>query len=213
MTARLPRARAAQAVERPAGAARALPQHEVLGIRLRTARQANGSTIRELARRLGCSPSLISQIERGKVAPSVSRLYTLAAALGISMDSLFDWPGHEAGRRPVPARVVQRRADRPSINLEHDVRWERLTAQHDELVDFCEVIYGVGGGSRATHDAIRHAGREYAVVIQGKLEAQIGFGRWTLNVGDSISFDSTTPHLYWNEGAEPARVIWCVLRG
>ena len=48
---------------------------DLLGDRLRTAREAYGISLRELARRVGVSASLISQIETGKVHPSVSTLF------------------------------------------------------------------------------------------------------------------------------------------
>src|SRR5579859_1400047 len=49
-----------------------------LGPRLRQVREQRGLSARELARRIQCSPSLISQIERGLSAPSVGMLYALA---------------------------------------------------------------------------------------------------------------------------------------
>jgi transcriptional regulator with XRE-family HTH domain len=64
-----------------------------LGARLRDERQKAGMSLRELARRLGVSPSFVSQIENGKSSPSVATLYSIAQVLGTSIDSLF---GHEA---------------------------------------------------------------------------------------------------------------------
>jgi transcriptional regulator with XRE-family HTH domain/mannose-6-phosphate isomerase-like protein (cupin superfamily) len=60
-----------------------------LGPRLRKVRELRGLSARELARRLDCSPSLISQIERGLSAPSVGMLYALATELRTSLDFLF----------------------------------------------------------------------------------------------------------------------------
>src|SRR5215471_8764080 len=60
-----------------------------LGPRLREARSAGGLSVRELARRVGCSASLISQIERGVSVPSVGVLYALATELGSSLDYLL----------------------------------------------------------------------------------------------------------------------------
>jgi transcriptional regulator with XRE-family HTH domain/mannose-6-phosphate isomerase-like protein (cupin superfamily) len=60
-----------------------------LGPRLRRVRETRGLSIRELARRTNCSPSLISQIERGLSAPSVGVLYALATELRTSLDFLF----------------------------------------------------------------------------------------------------------------------------
>jgi transcriptional regulator with XRE-family HTH domain len=60
-----------------------------LGPRLRQVREQRGLSARELARRIQCSPSLISQIERGLSAPSVGMLYALATELRTSLDFLF----------------------------------------------------------------------------------------------------------------------------
>src|ERR1700730_2859561 len=60
-----------------------------LGPRLRQVREDRGLSARELARRISCSPSLISQIERGVSAPSVGMLYALASELRTSLDFLF----------------------------------------------------------------------------------------------------------------------------
>ena len=60
-----------------------------LGPRLSAARKEAGIGLRELARRLGVSPSLISQVETGRLAPSVGTLYAIANALGLSFDYLF----------------------------------------------------------------------------------------------------------------------------
>lgn len=53
---------------------------ELLGARIRAARVARGIGVRELGRRVDCSGSLISQIERGRVNPSVNTLYAISAA-------------------------------------------------------------------------------------------------------------------------------------
>src|SRR3978361_196356 len=71
------------------------------GPRLREARTARGLSVRELARRVGCSASLISQIERGVSVPSVGVLYSLATELGSSLDYLLFGSG--TGPEGVPA--------------------------------------------------------------------------------------------------------------
>ena len=60
-----------------------------LGEQIRTRRAALGMSVRELARRLAVSPSLISQIERGKATPSVGTLYAITTELRLSLDELF----------------------------------------------------------------------------------------------------------------------------
>src|SRR5712664_3205923 len=88
-----------------------------LGPRLRLVRAERQLSVRELARRVGCSASLISQIERGVSVPSVGVLYSLASELGSSLDYLLFGSGARPGRpgsagaAPPPA-IVQRGCDR-----------------------------------------------------------------------------------------------------
>ena len=194
-----------------------------LGPRLRAAREERGLSVRELARRIGCSASLISQIERGVSVPSVGVLYSLATSLGSSSDYLLFGSlsagaagaagaaapdaGAAAGSRP----IVQRGGGRKIIDLASGVRWERLTPQSDARADFLEVVYSPGGHSTDERRPLRHEGREYGLVISGTLQANVGFESYELGPGDSIAFDSSTPHEYLNKTGEPVHAIWIVV--
>src|SRR3954462_10486706 len=60
-----------------------------IGNRLRAERERLHISLRELARRVGVSPSLVSQIELDRVNPSVSTLYALVTELGMTMSDVF----------------------------------------------------------------------------------------------------------------------------
>jgi mannose-6-phosphate isomerase-like protein (cupin superfamily)/DNA-binding XRE family transcriptional regulator len=208
-----------------------------LGPRLRLVRGSRQLSVRELARRVGCSASLISQIERGVSVPSVGVLYSLATELGSSLDYLLfgsgagfgagagagpgagpgsgsgEVPGgtsRVSGTAPAPA-IVQRGCDRRIIDLASGVRWERLTPQSEAMTDFLEVIYSPGGHSTDERRPLRHDGREYGLIISGTLQANVGFESYELGPGDSIAFDSSTPHEYLNKTGEVVHAIWVVV--
>jgi transcriptional regulator with XRE-family HTH domain len=193
-----------------------------LGPRLRLVRGSRQLSVRELARRVGCSASLISQIERGISVPSVGVLYSLATELGSSLDYLLFGSG-AAPRDSVPAvtpepkaaasppAIVQRGCDRRIIDLASGVRWERLTPQSEAMTDFLEVIYSPGGHSTDERRPLRHDGREYGLVISGTLQANVGFESYELGPGDSIAFDSSTPHEYLNKTGDYVHAIWVVV--
>ena len=197
------------------------PPYPPMGEHLRQARQQRGLTLRELAQRLGVSPSMISQIETGRASPSVSTLYALATELGVSLDDLLfndrrtpvapaaqDGPG--APSTPVGS-LLQRADNRKRIRLASGVVWERLTALSEPDTEFLLVTYEVGGASSPEHEFQRHAGHEWGFVLEGTLEVRIGFDEYVLEPGDSISFDSTTPHRLANIGQVPVHGIWFVL--
>ena len=188
--------------------------------RLRAERERRGISLRELARRLKISPSAISQIETGRARPSVATLWAIVTELGMSLDDLF---AHEAGASaeagappaapepPPTALPVVTEATREALQLATGVRWERMTADTDPEVDFIWVVYEAGGSSSPEDSFIRHAGREYGLVLSGRLEVTVGFETRVLGPGDSISFDSTTPHRLRNTGDEPATGVWVVV--
>ena len=202
-----------------------------LGPRLRQVRASRQLSVRELARRVGCSASLISQIERGVSVPSVGVLYSLATELGSSLDYLLfgsgagpdgvsaETPAADFGPavtpepRPAarPAAIVQRGCDRRIIDLASGVRWERLTPQPEAMTDFLEVIYSPGGHSTDERRPLRHDGREYGLIISGTLQANVGFESYELGPGDSIAFDSSTPHEYLNKTGDVVHAIWVVV--
>jgi mannose-6-phosphate isomerase-like protein (cupin superfamily) len=180
---------------------------------------------------------LISQIERGVSVPSVGVLYSLATELGSSLDYLLFGSGAGPGGVPAvdagppaapeprqapgevsgvtgsvpPPAVVQRGCDRRIIDLASGVRWERLTPQSEAMTDFLEVIYSPGGHSTDERRPLRHDGREYGLVISGTLTANVGFESYELGPGDSIAFDSSTPHEYLNKTGDYVHAIWVVV--
>jgi transcriptional regulator with XRE-family HTH domain/mannose-6-phosphate isomerase-like protein (cupin superfamily) len=210
-----------------------------VGEGLRAHREEAGMSLRELARRVGVSPSLISQIEHGKATPSVGTLYAIVSTLGVSLDELFfDGPRGNAAAAITgdAAAVVDHHADtgnerlpsshwqapsegpvlrvgnRLSLTLATGVRWERLTASHDPGVEFLRCTYPVGGESCPVDDLMTHSGNEYGIVLSGHCGATVGDQNYELDAGDSIAFDSRTPHRIFNrDDSEPMVAIWTVV--
>lgn len=194
------------------------PDYPEVGERLRSRRRARGLSLRELAERLGVSPSLISQIERGRARPSVSTLFAIATELDASLDELLfndDRTGSAAeasiGSRESRISPVQDAASRHHIRLASGVIWERLTTTSQPGVEFLFVVYDVGGASSPGDTFQNHAGHEWGYVISGVLEVTIGFDRYVLQPGDAVSLDSSIPHRLANIGDTPVHAIWFVL--
>lgn len=172
-------------------------------------------SLREIARRIGVSPSLISQIERDKVNPSVSTLYALTRELGLNMGDLFaiedDSGPSSPARTGDEATPVVTPEHRAVINLASGVLWERLTPERDTNLEFLLVTYDVDSESCPANSLVTHGGREYAFVMSGRLGVQIGFDEYHLEPGHSITFDASSPHRLWAIGDEPVEALWVVL--
>jgi transcriptional regulator with XRE-family HTH domain len=237
----IPDARVPPSASSDAQPGNGLPQNTAaaLGQRLRAERERQRTGLRELARRVGVSASLISQIELGRATPSVGTLYAIVNELGMSLDALFfpDGGGQGQAQRepaatetqtvahpgPAPSPVgaldtssarpgpLVRFEDRKTIHLGSGVTWEQMSPHSDLGVDFLYVVYEVGGASSPDRSLIRHGGREFGHLLEGRLSVTVGFDTYELRPGDAISFDSSIPHRLFNSGDIPAKAIWCVV--
>ncbi|HEY3683086.1 MAG TPA: XRE family transcriptional regulator [Streptosporangiaceae bacterium] len=201
-----------------------------IGRRLAALRGDRRVRVTDLAREVGVSPSLISQIERGQSRPSVSTLFALSQALGVPVDAFFreDAPeapgGPDGPDRPegpgVPdaaaapagqaeSRYVVRRGDRASIDIEGGVRWERLTPATLRDLDFLELVYGPHAESNPT--LYTHPGVEMVLMMTGTLEIHVGFERYRLKAGDSMHFPSSMPHRYVNPAGTTSRAVTVIV--
>ena len=195
-----------------------------IGTRVAAHRARRGRKVSDLARQVGVSPSLISQIERGQSRPSVSTLFALAEALEVPVDAFFRDSGDEGDPQPpepvepppegeeLPAtghRYMVRKDNRSTIDIEGGVRWERLTPATLDNVDFMELVYAPRAESNPT--LYRHPGTEMVLVIEGRMDIYVGFERHELGPGDSIHFPSSFPHRYVNPTDEVARAVTVIL--
>ncbi len=178
-------------------------------------RRALGMSMSSLAREVGISPSMVSQIERGQTLPSVATLFALVTALGVDIDALFESGGDDgvragakaeglrvaaretAGERPLREDLyVVRREKRPTIDIQGGIRWERLTPAPLEALEFLELVYAPGAESSA--ELYRHPGIEMLLVLEGAFRIHVGFEEYLLEPGDSMQFPSSLPHRYVN---------------
>jgi transcriptional regulator with XRE-family HTH domain len=154
-----------------------------LGSRLRAERLRQGISLREMARRLGISPSALSQIETGKAQPSVSKLFDIVNLLNISVDGLLAGDGRQ---RPGSPQVVvtrghegffslQRAGEHESLELESGVLWTRLTAGSFPGVEYLHVTYQPAACSSREGAFMRHAGQEFGYLLSGRLLVDVGF--------------------------------------
>lgn len=128
-------------------------------------------------------------------------------------------PGEQAGgagpRPEHPAdggaenRYVVRRENRPAIDIEGNVRWERLTPRTLPHLDFLELVYGPGAESNQT--PYTHPGTEMVLVTSGTLDITVGFERYWLRPGDSMHLPSSMPHRYVNPTGETTRAVTVIL--
>jgi transcriptional regulator with XRE-family HTH domain len=194
-----PRARAATKV-----APSATSDDLQIGARVKHARMLAGKRMRDLALVVGCTESMISKIESGRVVPSLSMLQRLVGALDRDMSSFFgsdmNSPGIvlKAGQRPVLLTDPLRES--PGVS------YERLVPFAAGNLLECNVHIIESNGKK--NDPITHQGETVGYVLEGQLELMIDTTAYSLAAGDSFFFKNHLSNSYRNPGPGTTRVLW-----
>ena len=167
------------------------------GQRFRRLRVRRGLSLAEVAKSTGVSVGFLSALERGQMRSSVATLRRIARFYRTNILSLFE----TAGNNP---RLV-RPSERKILETTPDVRMELLawgnTAMEPHLF---RVKPGGGSGESYSHE-----GEEFLHVLRGDFEIWLNQSEhYRLKPGDSLYFESSTPHRWRNPGRKEAWVLW-----
>ncbi|HTK07531.1 MAG TPA: cupin domain-containing protein [Ktedonobacteraceae bacterium] len=209
-----------------------------VGEKLRLARRAQDLSLRELAGKANVSASLLSQIESGKVVPSVSSLFQIATALALPINSFFPTDEHtqlpqespqnaeKPAQESIPESVIKPTPVQSIERTDLAVKGPVVSPQNRKIIELMggitwerltaqkeEGIEFIEAcydvGATSGTEMMYHAGREFGVVLQGELQVDLGFEQYILGPGNSIIFDSAVPHRLTNIGQIPVRALWC----
>lgn len=176
---------------------------QTLGADLRALRKARGLTLTDLATTLGRSVGWLSQVERDKSDPSISDLRQMAAALDISVSSLFRQdatPAIEQGY------IVRADARRPIGSREAGLVEELLSP---DLTDDFEVVHSLfEPGAELDYPNARPT-QEVGYLISGKLDIEIADRKFSLKAGDSFRIRGEA-YRWSNPYPEACKVIWVI---
>ncbi len=175
------------------------------GDRLREIRERRGITLREVASKAGVSESLISQIERNRVSPSIDTLLTIAEVLGVDVDYLFrDY------RQKRKVSLIHSE-DRRRVVMD-GVTYTQLSQMSTGSDEHAIEAFMIEIGEQAEQGSrdFGHAGKELGYVLKGEAELAYGTEIYILREGDCISFESDIPHTIKNIGAGTFCAIWVI---
>ncbi len=161
--------------------------------------------MKSVAAGAGVSESLVSQIERNKVSPSVDTLCSLAEALEIDFEYLF-----KDYKRTKEVELL-RKEQRKEIHRD-GVAYRQLSLLENPAEEHSIEAFELEikpGGSRGNTD-YGHPGREMGIFLSGTAELSYGSSQYVLKAGDSISFTSDIPHTLKNNAEHPVRAIWII---
>ena len=169
-----------------------------LGRAIRAGRLARGLRLADVAALAAVSVSLLSQVERGLIDPSLETLRKVATALGTTPFRLLE-PSAAAG----VVRAGEGR--RLPATADGGMRVELLSPHLDGAFEIAR--WTLQPGCASSHEALAHAGEEANVILAGQALLEIGEERVTLGPGDCITFDARLPHRVVAVGEEPVVCI------
>jgi DNA-binding transcriptional MerR regulator len=167
------------------------------GQRFRRLRTRRGLSLAQVARATGVSVGFLSALERGQMRSSVATLRRIARFYGTNILSLFE----AAGDNPRLVRPGQRKI----LETTPGVRMELLAWGHTVMEPHLFRVKP-GGGSGESYS---HEGEEFLHVLRGNFEIWLdGKDHYHLKAGDSLYFESSTPHRWKNPGRSEAWLLW-----
>ncbi len=159
-------------------------------------------TIQALADACNVSASLISQVERGRVVPTLTTFWRICEVLNVPMHHFFNKQSGES--------MVVRKERRGTIQFPGShVQYHLLSPNLQSQIEFLLVEISPG----RTHDPegmVTHNGEECGYILSGELIIRLGTEEIHLYEGDSICFPSSTPHRFVNPGKTMSQSIWAM---
>ncbi|UVE96496.1 helix-turn-helix domain-containing protein [Dietzia sp. B32] len=187
-----------------------------LGARIRHHRRQLGLTLVEVADQAGISQPFLSQIERGKAAPSMSTLEGLAHALGTTQAHLLD--AVTAGGDPTATGPAgQDSGPGDPIHVQRSTEGATLTRAEGTVGGHTRLLPGGPGGTQflefveTNHVPGRffeHPGQEWLYVTRGTVLLEVGDSHSRLEAGDVARYDGTLPHRWYvPDGGEACLIV------
>jgi transcriptional regulator with XRE-family HTH domain len=175
-----------------------------IGERIRRLRLKKSMGLVELGRHTGLSASFLSQLETGRVVPTLRNLARIAMVFSKDLSYFFD-------SEPAPVFRLHRKADRvrmPQTGVEPPSYYFEslgyLVADRHMDPYFAEFMPLENNMEPRAHI---HPGFEFLYVLHGELALRHGEQESTLEAGDAAYFDAGTPHSYQCIGRKPAGAI------
>ncbi len=174
-----------------------------IGRMLKLYREKTGRNQGDIAAQAGISISMLSQIERGMVSPSIDTLVMVCQALGLDPADLFKKLSND---RPVR---IHHQSERLTM-INEGVRYEQLMTSSQGVYQMELFLLEMNPGSKTTLSGRGHEGVEVGYVLGGMAVLNIDGIDYPLKEGDSMYFNSHLPHQLSNSGKDMFRAVWSI---
>jgi len=173
-------------------------ENKVLGNKIRKIRISKGMKLATFARAIGKTTSYLSQIERGLASPSIMALRKISKTLNVPIFYFLVDDGKQ--------RAIVRRNERKVLQFPRShLTFELLSPDLSKQIEMIRIRIQPGASTCTV--PLSHQGEECTLVLEGKMEIQIGDEIFTLEKGDTIYYIAGIPHKITSVGEEDLVVI------
>jgi transcriptional regulator with XRE-family HTH domain len=175
-----------------------------IGKILKVFRQKINKNQGDVAAKAGISTSMLSQIERGAVSPSIDTLVAVCVALEMDVADLF--------RRISPGAPVRVNHQGKRLSTQsRGVRFEQLAVSADAGHPAEMLLLEIAPGREAGISGNGHEGVEMGYVLEGNATLFVNGTRFEISKGESVSYNSHLPHKLVNNGKTVFKAVWNAL--
>lgn len=171
-----------------------------IGQRLKSIRTSRQLSQRGLARRSGVANATISQIESGRLNPTVSLLKKILDGLPMSLSAFFTYDAVEDEKK------IYFSASELIEITKGSVSYRQIGGNlNNKAIQLLHEVYSPGASTGRR--SLKHKGEECGYILRGSLTVNVGKQSRSLHVGEAYYFNSELPHSFANEGDEPCELI------
>ena len=162
-----------------------------MAARIRELREIEGLSVADMAQKTAVSEEEYTACENGESDLNFAFIYRCALAFNVDVTDIIE------GQSPtLRSYTVTRKGEGQRIEKAHGMTYYNLAAAFQNRI--AEPLYVKSAYSEETQhrdiELTTHAGQECDLIIEGKLKVQVGEHKEILGPGDSIYYDSSTPH-------------------
>lgn len=170
-----------------------------LGNRIRMVRKSKNMTLADVARQMGVTRSLLSQVERGITNPSVTTLRRVAQVLNIPLFNLLT-------ENDFSTNALVKESERKTIIMPRTTLVYQLLSP--DLNRKIEMVYSrIEVGCSSCEEPVSHPGEECMLMLKGTIRFEVGDEVFIVEEGDSLYFDCGQPHRLTNIGSVTAEMV------
>ena len=176
-----------------------------LGQRISYLRRQKSLSMADLAKEIGVSRSLISQVEKGEAYPSLHTLEKITTALDVSMSKFFEVEQEADNDED---QIIVRSGHHKVLSMpDSQIKYRILSPSIHHDMEFLLIVIPPQNETNYALDLFRHEGAEYFYMLEGRITLMLGDRSYDLNEDDSGCFDPSVTHYFINRQDQPSKIL------